>query len=262
MARVAVVTGGAQGIGAAAARQFLSDGFAGVVLVDRNAERLAKEAEALSEIGSVATVAADLRDEATPEHAVRLAMQKFGRLDVLLNAAGTSERCSVEEVTPEIYDRIFGVNVKAPLFMLQKAAAAMVEGGQGGVVINISSMLAYGGPPDIGIYSASKAALVGLTRNAANALKGKGIRVFAINLGWANTEGEHALQTGFHQQPQNWAELAGKTVPFGRLIAPADIALACAFLVSPGAAMMTGAIIDYEQMPIGTYDVHPMVRKT
>ncbi len=82
-----------------------------------------------------------------------------------------------------------------------------------------------------------------------------------INLGWANTEGEHALQTGFHKQPENWAEIAGAKVPFGRLILPEHIAGTCAYLVSPAAELMTGAVIDYEQMPVGTYDFHPMVSR-
>jgi NAD(P)-dependent dehydrogenase (short-subunit alcohol dehydrogenase family) len=259
LTRVALITGGAQGLGAAAARQFLRDGFAGVVLVDRNAARLAQEEKALNAFGPVATFAADLRDDATPQKAVDLALSKFGRVDVLLNAAGNTERCSIEDTTVEAYHRLYDVNVKAPLFMMQKAAAAMVKAGQGGVIINISSMLAHGGPPEIGIYASSKAALVALSKNAANTLKRKGIRVYCINLGWALTEGEHALQTGFHQQPENWAEAAGRKVPFGRLISPEDIAGTCAYLVSPAASMMTGAVIDYEQMPLGTYDFHPMV---
>jgi NAD(P)-dependent dehydrogenase (short-subunit alcohol dehydrogenase family) len=262
LARVALITGGAQGIGAAAARQFLCDGFAGVVLVDRNAERLAQEARELAPLGPVATLADDLRDDNTPQSAVDLALAKFGRVDVLLNAAGNTERCGIEDTSVEAYHRLFDVNVKAPLFMMQKAAAAMVKAGQGGVIINISSMLAYGGPPDIGIYAGSKAALVALSKNAANTLKRKGVRVYCINLGWALTEGEHALQTGFHKQPENWAEAAGQKVPFGRLISPEDIAGTCAYLVSPAAAMMTGAVIDYEQMPIGTYDFHPMVARS
>jgi NAD(P)-dependent dehydrogenase (short-subunit alcohol dehydrogenase family) len=261
MTRVAIITGGAQGLGAATAKRFLRDGFAGVVLVDRNAARLAQEEKALSEFGAVATLAADLRDDATPQKAVDLALEKFGRVDVLLNAAGNTERCSIEDTSVEAYQRLFDVNVKAPLFMMQKAAAAMVKAGQGGVIINISSMLAHGGPPDIGIYAASKAALVALSKNAANTLKRKGVRVYCINLGWALTEGEHALQTGFHKQPENWAEEAGRKVPFGRLISPEDIAGTCAYLVSPAASMMTGAVIDYEQMPIGTYDFHPMVER-
>jgi NAD(P)-dependent dehydrogenase (short-subunit alcohol dehydrogenase family) len=198
-----------------------------------------------------------------PRQPAPLTSQKktFNRLDVLVNAAGNTERCSIEDTTVEAYHRLYDVNVKAPLFMMQKAAACMETTGQGGVIINISSMLAYGGPPDIGIYASSKAALVALSKNAANTLKRKGIRVTAINLGWALTEGEHTLQTGFHKQPENWAEAAGKKVPFGRLISPEDIAGTCAYLVSPAAAMMTGAVIDYEQMPIGTYDFHPMVER-
>jgi NAD(P)-dependent dehydrogenase (short-subunit alcohol dehydrogenase family) len=258
MTRVAIITGGAQGIGAAAARQFLSDGFKAVVLVDSNAVKLMLQAEQLSKLGLVATLCADLRNQDTPQKAVDLALQKFSRLDVLVNAAGNTERCGVEDVTLEAFDRLFDVNIKAPLFMMQKSAAAMHNGG---CIINISSMLAHGGPPNIGIYAASKAALVGLSKNAANALKGKGIRVNCINLGWANTDGEHELQTSFHQQPENWAELAGKKVPFGKLISPEHIAGTCAYLVSPAAELMTGAVIDYEQMPIGTYDFHPMVAR-
>jgi NAD(P)-dependent dehydrogenase (short-subunit alcohol dehydrogenase family) len=260
MTRVAIITGGGQGMGAAAAAAFLRDGFAGVVLVDRNASGLVSCEAKLAAPGRVATVTADLMEKATPGMAVAAAMEKFGRVDVLVNAAGTSERCSIDDVTHEAFERIFTVNVRAPVFMMQEAARAMRKTG-GGVVINISSMLAYGGPPDIGIYASSKAALVAATRNAANAWKAQGIRVFAINLGWVNSEGEHALQTGFHKQPQNWAELAGQKVPFGRLIAPADVGGVCSFLVSPPAQMMTGAIIDYEQMPIGTYDFHPMVAR-
>jgi NAD(P)-dependent dehydrogenase (short-subunit alcohol dehydrogenase family) len=260
MSRVALITGGAQGMGAAAAKRFLQDGFAGVVLVDRNAERLAQEKKSLESFGHVETLAADLRDDATPQKAVDLATAKFGRLDVLLNAAGNTERCSVVDTSVEAYHRLFDVNVKAPLFMMQKAHMPMALQ-RSGVIINISSMLAHGGPADIGVYSASKAALVGLTKNAANAFKREGIRVFGINLGWVNSEGEHNLQTGFHKQPENWAELAGKKVPFGRLIAPEDVAGVCAFLISEPAQMMTGSMIDYEQMPIGTYDFHPMIAR-
>jgi NAD(P)-dependent dehydrogenase (short-subunit alcohol dehydrogenase family) len=260
MSRVALITGGAQGLGAATAKRLLLDGFAGLVLVDRNSTRLEQEVKSLEDIGRTVSLVADLRDDATPEKAVALALKEFGRLDVLVNAAGNTERCGVADASVEAYHRLFDVNVKAPLFMMQKAVTAMIKGG-GGVIINISSMLAHGGPPNIGIYSGSKAALVGLSKNAANAFKRQGVRVFCINLGWANTEGEHNLQTGFHNQPQNWAELAGQKVPFGRLISPEDVAGVCAFLVSPPAQMMTGAVIDYEQMPIGTYDFHPMVSR-
>ncbi|MCX7345078.1 MAG: SDR family oxidoreductase, partial [Alphaproteobacteria bacterium] len=126
-----------------------------------------------------------------------------------------------------------------------------------GTIINISSMLAHGGPPNLVTYSASKAALVTLTRATANAVKREGIRIFAVNLGWVHSEGEQALQTGFHGLPENWHEEIGRRMPSGRLIVPDDVAGLLAYLVTPSAQMMTGAVIDYEQMPTGVFDSHP-----
>ena len=119
-------------------------------------------------------------------------------------------------------------------------------------------MLAYGGPPNLGIYSASKAALVVLSRNAANAWKREGIRVFAVNLGWVATDGEHKLQTGFHKMPENWADHHRQA----HALWPLADGGGCGGLVpvprvTAGAQMMTGAVIDYEQMPTGVFDSHP-----
>ena len=252
--RTALITGGAQGIGAAVARQFLADGFSGVLLVDRNPEKLAITQKKLG--NGVEIFAGDLRDHATIAGSVAKAMKSFGRLDVLVNAAGNTERCGVADTTPEAFDRLFDVNVKAPLLMMQAAAKHMVAA-KSGVIINIASMLAYGGPPNLATYSASKSALMTLSRNAANTFKRDGVRVFCVNLGWAVTDGEHELQTKFHKLPEDWAEQIGKRMPFGRLITADDVAGLCAFLVSPPAQMMTGAVIDYEQMPVGTFDSHP-----
>jgi len=251
-----LVTGGAQGIGAAAAKRFLGDGFVGVVLVDRNGDKLAAKASELASPGRVEILSGDLRDEALPARAVSLALEEFGRLDVLVNGAGDTSRCGLDDTTRESFDRMFGINVKAPLFMMQEAVKPMRKQGSG-TIINISSMLAHGGPPNLITYSASKAALDTLTKAAANAVKRQGIRIFAINLGWVHTEGEHETQTKFHKLPENWHEAIGRRMPSGRLIAPEDAAGLIAFLVSPSAQMMTGAIIDYEQMPAGTFDTHP-----
>jgi NAD(P)-dependent dehydrogenase (short-subunit alcohol dehydrogenase family) len=98
---------------------------------------------------------------------------------------------------------------------------------------------------------------VTLTKAAANAVKRDGLRIFAINLGWVHSEGEQQLQTSFHGQPEDWAETIGRRMPSGRLITPDDVAGVMAFLVSPPAQMMTGTVIDYEQMPMGTFDQHP-----
>jgi NAD(P)-dependent dehydrogenase (short-subunit alcohol dehydrogenase family) len=252
--RTALITGGAQGVGAAVARQYLMDGFSGVLLVDRNQQKLEATQKQLGK--GVEVFAGDLRDFATITGSVAKAIKSFERLDVLVNAAGNTERCGIADTTPEAFDRLFEVNVKAPLLMMQEAAKHMVAA-KSGVIINIASMLAYGGPPNLATYSASKSALMTLSRNAANTFKRDGVRVFCVNLGWTVTDGEHELQTGFHKLPQDWAKQIGARMPFGRLITSEDVAGLCAFLVSSPAQMMTGAVIDYEQMPVGTFDSHP-----
>ena len=256
MGRVALITGGAQGIGAGVARRFLSDGFAGVVLLDRNADRLQQEARALQEPGRVETLAADLRDAETPERAMSFCLAKFNRIDVLMNAAGDTSRGGIDDTSPMLFDQLFDVNVKAPFFMMQKAAAQMAKAGSG-TIINVTSMIAYGGPPNLATYSATKAALVALTKHAAQTYAWNGVRSYAINLGWALTEGEQNLQTGFHHMPPDWSRQVGARMPAGRLISPADIADLCAYLVSPSAHMMNGSVIDFEQIPVGMFRDHP-----
>lgn len=254
--RFAIVTGAAQGMGFAAAKRFLEMGFGGVLLVDRNAAKLADAAARLKALGRVETLAGDLMDTGLPARAVAAAVTAFGRLDVVVNAAGNTERCGLDDTTPEAFDRLFGVNTRAPYFMMQEAAKAMRQH-RAGTIINMSSMLSHGGPPNLTTYSASKAALNILTRSSAQKVARDGIRIFAINLGWVNSDGEHALQTGFHNMPQDWAEAIGRRMPAGRMITPEDVAGLVAYLVSPSAQMMTGAIIDYEQMPVAVFESHP-----
>jgi NAD(P)-dependent dehydrogenase (short-subunit alcohol dehydrogenase family) len=255
--KTALITGGAQGIGAAAARRLVSDGFGGILLLDRNADGLRKTRESLKlSAARVELLQADLRNEATAATALQTAISHFGKIDVLVNAAGNTERCGMSDTTAESFTRIFDVNVKAPFFLMQAAAAEMLKS-RSGVIVNISSMLAYGGPPNLATYSASKAALNIVTKSAANTWKRSGIRVYAINLGWTATEGEHETQTRFHKLPENWAQEIGARMPFGRLATADDAAGVISFLVSGDAAMMTGTIIDLEQMPAGVFDQHP-----
>lgn len=254
--RIALITGGAQGMGFATAKRFLAEGFGGVMLLDRNGTKLKEAAAKLHSAGRVETFEGDLLDITLPARIVAATVLAFGRVDVLVNAAGSTERCGLDDTTPEAYERIFGVNVRAPLFMMQEAVKDMLTR-KSGTIINVSSMLAHGGPPNLSTYSASKAALCTLTKSVANSVKRDGIRAFAINLGWVHSEGEQALQTGFHGLPENWAEEIGRRMPAGRLIVPDDVAGLMSYLVSPSAQMMTGAIIDYEQMPVGVFDAHP-----
>ena len=258
MARGALITGGAQGIGAGVAARLLDEDFA-VLLIDRNIERLEREAVALSKRGRVECLVADLRDDATPQRAVQFAQEKFGRLDVLVNAAGDVSRGSIEDTSLETYQRLFDVNVKAPLFMMQEAAKLM-QAQKAGTIINVASMIALGGPPHLATYGASKAALVQLTKHAAHIWAWEGIRAFCINLGWAFTEGEQHTQTMVHDMPENWSDIIGAQTPAGRLILPSDIADLVAYLISPSAQMMNGAVIDFEQVPAGQFRTHAILK--
>jgi NAD(P)-dependent dehydrogenase (short-subunit alcohol dehydrogenase family) len=254
--RVALVTGGAQGLGFAAAKRFLESGFSGVMLLDRNGPKLQEAAAKLRHLGRVEAIEGDLLDVALAARAAAATLAAFGGIDVLVNAAGNTERCGLDDTTPDSFERLFGINVRAPYFLMQEVVKPMRLKGSG-TIINVSSMLSHGGPPNLATYSASKAALNTLTRSVANSVKREGIRVFAINLGWVHSEGEQALQTGFHGLAENWAEEIGRRMPAGRLIVPDDVAGLFAYLVSPSARMMTGAVIDYEQMPAGVFDAHP-----
>jgi len=259
VAKIALLTGGAQGIGKACAEKLLQQGYSGVVLVDRNAEALAQTAQSLSKFGKVEFLAADLRDESVPPKAVALAIAKFGRIDLLLNAAGSTARGGIADTNRDTLQVLLDVNVKAPFFLMQEATRHMVAQGSG-TIINIASMIAYGGPPNLGAYSASKAALMTLSKHAAQEFAWKGIRCFCVNLGWALTEGEQETQTKFHGLPENWFEDIGKRMPGGRLILPSDIADLCAYLVTPSAQMMNGAVIDFEQIPVGMFREHPALK--
>ncbi|MBG1231259.1 oxidoreductase [Aestuariivirga litoralis] len=260
MSRVALITGGAQGLGAATAQKLLRGGFSGVLLLDRNADRLAQEAKVLAPLGRVETLALDLADDVTPKRAVAACVEKFGRIDVLFNAAGNTARGSIANATLETFHGLFDVNVKAALFMMQETAKVMKAQG-GGTIVNVSSMIAYGGLPQLGVYSASKAALNALTKHAAQEFAWDGIRTFAIALGWALTEGERAVQAR-EGAPADWAEKFGSELPAGRHIVPEDVAELMAYLVSPAAQIMNGAIIDFEQMPVGMYRAHPAMKSS
>lgn len=259
MSKVALVTGGAQGIGEACAQKLLELGYSGVVLLDRNAERLVQSAKSLSKFGKVDFMAADLRDESVPSKAVAYAISKFGRVDVLVNAAGSTARGGIADTSHDTLNLLVNVNIKAPFLMMQEASRHMIAQG-GGTIINIASMIAYGGPPNLGAYSMTKSALMTMTKHAAQEFAWKGIRCFCVNLGWALTEGERETQTKVHGFPENWHEEIGQRTPAGRLILPADIADLCAYLVSPSAQMMNGAVIDFEQIPVGMFREHPVLK--
>jgi NAD(P)-dependent dehydrogenase (short-subunit alcohol dehydrogenase family) len=256
--KVAAITGGTQGLGEAIARLFAARGAAALAICGRNVERGEGIASELSGAGCPTEfVHADLERMADGRNFIDSAEESFGRLDVLVNCAAATDRGTIENTTEELWDRIFTLNVKSQFFLIQRAVEVMRRHKTGGAIANIGTMTAHGGPPKLIAYSASKGALAIMTRALANALKRDRIRVNTLNIGWTNTPREHLVQTGMDRQPENWLEIASRNQPFGRLIEPDEVARAIAFLCSAESGLMTGAVIDYDQNVVGTWDDNP-----
>lgn len=250
--KIAVVTGGAQGLGEATARLLAARGAAGIVLTDRQAEKGEAVARSLNAAGTKTVfVVADL---AKPEEVAKIipaADAAFGRVDVLANIAGLTDRGSIVDTDLALFDRMFAVNVRAPFFLMQDAIKLMQRERTEGTIVNILSVNSYIGSPNLAAYSASKGALMTLTKNVANAVNLLRIRVNGIILGWADTPGEHVTLKTYHDAAPDWLEQAEKSRPFGRLIKPDDVARLVCFLGGPESAPMTGSCVDFEQTVIG-----------
>jgi NAD(P)-dependent dehydrogenase (short-subunit alcohol dehydrogenase family) len=258
--KVAAITGGTQGVGEAVARLLAARGAAGIAICGRNARRGEEVARAISGSGCPTEyVHADLERTADGRNFIDSAEASFGRLDVLVNCAAATDRGTLESTTEEIWDRLFTLNVKSQFFLIQRAVEVMRRHRIAGAIANVGTMVAYGGPPFLVAYSASKGALMTMTRALANSLKGDRIRINTLNIGWTNTPREHLVQTEVHDRPENWLEVVSRAQPFGRLIEPDEVARAIAFLTSAESGLMTGAIIDFDQTVIGTMDDNPGV---
>ncbi len=250
--KIAVVTGGAQGLGEATARLLAARGAAGIVITDRQVDKGEAVARSLNEAGTKALfVPADL---ASPEEVARIipaADAAFGRVDVLANIAGLTDRGTIVDTDLALFDKMFAINVRAPFFLMQDAIRVMQRERTEGTIVNILSVNAYIGSPNLAAYSASKGALMTLTKNVANAVNTIRIRVNGIVLGWADTPGEHVTLKRFHDAAEDWLEQAEPSRPFGRLIKPDDVARLACFLGGPESAPMTGSCVDFEQTVIG-----------
>jgi NAD(P)-dependent dehydrogenase (short-subunit alcohol dehydrogenase family) len=253
--KVAIVTGGSQGLGEAIARLFGERGAAGLVICGRNVERGERVASEISATGCPTVfVQADLAKVVDCRKVVAKADERFGRVDALVNAAGLSDRGNIFDTTEERFNEIFNVNVRAPFFLIQESVRIMRRDKIAGSIVNIQSMSAHGGQPFITAYCASKGALATLTRNVAHSLLKFRIRVNGLNIGWMSTPGEDRIMKTYHDAQDGWLEAAVKTRPFGRLLDPKEVARACAYLCSDESGLMTGSNIDFDQNVIGAGD--------
>lgn len=253
--KVAIVTGSTQGLGEAIARLFAERGAAGLVVTGRNAARGEKVRAALEKMGAKAIfVPADLAVTEDAEKIVAAADKAFGRIDILVNSAGLTDRGSIWDTEPGLFDAMFAVNVRAPFFLMQHSLKVMKREKIEGSIINIISMSGHGGQSFITAYSASKGALITLTRNVAYSVMNHRIRVNGLTIGWMDTPGEDRIMKTYHGAEDGWLQAAEKGRPFGRLLKPDEVARQVAFLASAESGLMTGSIIDFDQQVLGAGD--------
>ncbi|WP_422928402.1 SDR family NAD(P)-dependent oxidoreductase [Singulisphaera sp. PoT] len=232
--RVALVTGGSRGIGAAIAYRLAEDGFNIFLTYQKSKEAALAVAEKIKGLGvEVEAVQVDAGDPKQTAAAVDQVVKRFGRLDVLVNNAGVLEGATLTDATDEQYEHTFAVNVQG-VFVASRAAAKVLP--SGGRIINISSVLGERVPfPGIGIYSASKFAVNGFTKGWARDLGPKGITVNAVQPG--------PIDTDMNPANGEMADSQKAQTAVGRYGTPEDIAEAVAYLASPRAQNVTGSCI-------------------
>jgi NAD(P)-dependent dehydrogenase (short-subunit alcohol dehydrogenase family) len=248
--RVAVITGSGAGMGEGMARLFAKEGGQ-LVISGRDEKKGQAVAESIVQSGGRAFFErADVSEEADCRALIEAAVKQYGRIDVLVNNVGLSTRSNIEDTTVELWDRLFATNVRSAFICMQQAVKHMKNQGRGSI-INIGSVNAYIGEPKLMAYSATKGALMTLTKNNASYLNRYRIRVNQLNVGWTETPNEHRVKTQEEGKGENWLEEAVRTRPFGRLLVPRDIAFAALYFASDESECITGSVLDLEQHPVG-----------
>lgn len=243
--KVAVVTGSTQGLGAAIATRYVGEG-AKVILSGRSAKNGAAIAKKLGK--NAIYQETDLARVEDCKRLIDVALKTFGGVDVLVNCAADTSRSTVDNFTPEFFDRQIAINLRAPLLLAQYAVASLRK--RQGVIINIGSVNAFMGEPRLLVYASTKGALQTASRNLAHFLKFDRVRVYCLNVGWMDSEGERTMMKRLGH-PDDFIDREGKRWPLGRILKPSEIAEFCLFLASQKAAAFSGQVIELEQFPTG-----------
>jgi len=237
---VAIITGASSGIGRATAGRFAREGYA-VVAVGRQADALAAVVADITAGGGVAeAVTADVTAAEAPAQIVGRAVDRFGGIDALVNAAGIIASGTVETTTDEAWDGMFDINVRAPFRLMREATAHLAE--RRGAIVNVSSVTGLRAFPGVLAYCASKAALDHLTRAAALELAPKGVRVNAVNPGVVVSNLHRRGGMGAEQYAA-FLERSKETHPLGRPGQPEEIAELIVFLATGRSGWITGDTI-------------------
>ncbi|MGQ5717415.1 glucose 1-dehydrogenase [Pseudochrobactrum asaccharolyticum] len=238
--KTAIITGAGSGFGEAMARKFAREG-ANVVVVDRDAAGAKRVAGELG--GKGLAVEADIASESGVAEVVRQAQMQFGRVDILINNAGIGHKPQpAENVQPDEFDRIVGVNIRG-IYLMSRALIPHFKDNGGGVILNIASTGAARPRPNLTWYNATKGWVVSATKALAIELAADNIRVNALNPVAGETP---LLKTFMGEDTEEIRQKFRASIPLGRLLKPEDLADSAAFLCSPAASMITGVALDVD----------------
>jgi NAD(P)-dependent dehydrogenase (short-subunit alcohol dehydrogenase family) len=241
-----LITGSTTGVGAAMTKRFVAEGAR--VLVHGLERELGEQV--IAELGSAHARlhVDDLADADAPPRIVQAAVAAFGQLDAIVNNAAWIVRSNIATTDAALFDRCMAVNVRAPLLLVQ-AALPHLEASHG-CVLNIGSINGYCGEANQLAYSVSKGALMTLSRNLADALGRRKVRVNHMNLGWVLSENEYKLKVK-EGLPPDWHEHPPAAfAPSGRILKPEEVAAAAVYWVSDESRPVSGTVMELEQYPV------------